>query len=576
MGADSGAAKDGAPRRNEVAIMGTKGSGKTHIVQAIGATLTLETKYFSADVHVTEVAAGGEAEDESAAHASRAWVLVVRNTEADFRSLVASVSVQRAPDRRLLVVNQVAAGDGLDVHDFVLSDLVFGWCMNNQFEAVPMPHEAAPAALSPDDKAGLLARRLLDTASEPVGVARVFQALAQTVWESRPEAAPTVEDAGAAAAAALAADAAPAAADAPEVAYTDVATGEVEGGDRNRALLYFDGELDGFPEECVHFLSGAGGGAASGGAGDDAAGAAATVMRIQNKYYSAEVHVEARDVSPALDAASAASAESGLVFYDSARYHAVVACCRSEATLTRFLDAFAASDATLHATPEVGVLLCVGTFSEEARERAVAWALRHEFEPLLVSGFDAAAATAADGSGELGRREADEEDTIHRLRDAMEATQWPLMEMVPRPQKPKKATEVVVAEAEAEEEEVSKGAEELAEDKEEAVVVDDRWRRRCASGVGSAGCELPPGWIFDRKKERSRPLDPLEVRTREADPLMHIDDDDEDEPADVQALDYDRLLQEAMFLRNKGAALDDDERRERAGQVAMQLAGLSM
>eukprot|EP01062_Namystynia_karyoxenos_P001831 TRINITY_DN10627_c1_g1_i3.p1 TRINITY_DN10627_c1_g1~~TRINITY_DN10627_c1_g1_i3.p1 ORF type:complete len:530 (+),score=192.21 TRINITY_DN10627_c1_g1_i3:95-1591(+) len=245
---------------------------------------------------------------------------------------------------------------------------------------------------------------------------------------------------------------------------------------------------------------------------------------LSTKYYSAEVAVCGCSSDDAAEARRLLSAA-----------HAAVVVFSSP---QGFAEATAGAGAALQGRElEVGVLLSDGP---DCVDSAQAWGWAH-------SAMFEYARECPEGCGEEG----EEAEGLARCREALAATIWPQHAPPPetRPAAPPQHQQDRPPQQTAEAAEYS------------------RLEIRSASGVGGAlGCDLPPGWIFDRSHDRSRRLSPLRH-------LGFGEDEAAGEEADPTA-DFDRLFREAKFLRQHGGAMDPEERRARAAQIALRMAGI--
>ena len=512
-------------RGNKVAVIGRAKVGKSHLIGVLGQRLELRTKYYSADVDVVEVDCTADTADNTAAlREARAWVVVTENTLDAFEQLAATLDMQHAPDRRLLLINQTAQGHGDDVHDLCFTDAVFDWCRTHQCEAVARNFgDGTP--LSTEDKTALLSMGLL-AETEPTGASRVYQALAQTLWEDNSPSSEQCSDA-----------AGEGGEEKAEEKQEEEEEEEEEEANPNTAVLYFHTE-DGFPEGVVAHLGGS---------------SHAFEHTIRNKYYSASVGVTVADFSD--------NSENNIAFTG---HHAGIVYCTSDASLDAFLyvqDGVPAR--TPDTAPEVAVLLCCGAFCTTKLDVASEWCLDNGFELLTIPNLDVPEAVDTTQAHNTTDQDAPE-DTILRVNEALEATMWPRMG-----KGGKDPVEKFFASPPVEDDAVDAVPETKAETEAEEKTT--RWCRRWASGRGSQGCELPPGWVLDTATQKSQALQ--SYRERHEDATLPPGGVDMDDSAEDAVHDYDKLFAEAMFLRNHGSTLNPDERHERAAQVAMQLSG---
>eukprot|EP01064_Diplonema_japonicum_P012128 TRINITY_DN1959_c0_g3_i1.p1 TRINITY_DN1959_c0_g3~~TRINITY_DN1959_c0_g3_i1.p1 ORF type:complete len:471 (+),score=132.36 TRINITY_DN1959_c0_g3_i1:52-1413(+) len=260
------------------------------------------------------------------------------------------------------------------------------------------------------------------------------------------------------------------------------------------------------------------------------------VFSIDTKYYSARVTFTTSLYSSPPD--------------DS---HAVVAVFRSRAALDDIIT-------TGLPSAEVGVLLGVGPDAETSRDAAWVWAMDNGYEVVMLGEIEQAGTQTP-----LADR-GDEDDSFGRVVEALHATQWKLTES------PKKIEKQAIKEPET----AAPSAQPPADSTPVVKEATSRWHRRWVSARSddASGCEIPPGWIFDNTTKKSRMLDSLAERTRSGDPTDVVDEDsDDEEDGDLGMHEYDKLMQEAMYLRQQGGSLDPDERHERAADVAMRMMG---
>eukprot|EP01065_Artemidia_motanka_P008450 TRINITY_DN14258_c0_g1_i1.p2 TRINITY_DN14258_c0_g1~~TRINITY_DN14258_c0_g1_i1.p2 ORF type:complete len:376 (+),score=118.26 TRINITY_DN14258_c0_g1_i1:560-1687(+) len=295
---------------------------------------------------------------------------------------------------------------------------------------------------------------------------------------------------------------------------------------------------------------------------------------LRTKYYRAEVRVVGCDAGDA--------SELGRLLRHT---HAVIAWYRSDRGYESVTRAVSAARDGREVEVALLARACDATSSVK-RTEAWGWAVEEQFEYVCCEATPSPGAASASAPLAAARDDSDDEpEGYQRCREALAATMWPQSERpgtaraaahtdpTPRDVAPAaegcgdtaRAAPAAEGGADTVRAAPAGGADDDSAAREEEEDRRGRQRRvvnRGASGIPNAqGCELPPGWVFDTVRERSRELSPL--RRREGD----IDGDGDDPTG------FDRMYQEAMFLRKHGGSLDPDERRERAAQIAMSMFG---
>ncbi|KAJ9454078.1 hypothetical protein DIPPA_70182 [Diplonema papillatum] len=216
--------------------------------------------------------------------------------------------------------------------------------------------------------------------------------------------------------------------------------------------------------------------------------------------------------------------------------------------------------------PDIKVLLGVGTFTESEGESVWQWARDHGYEVIIIKDLSqTSSASPKTAPKKLAERVDEDMDSLDRLREALETTIWPAATL-PKPEDVKHSANYC--------DQAAAVGDRRHDEKEAATTTGDifemRWKNRWASGAGKYGCEIPAGWILDSFSKKSRRIEPCE---RPEDDPCDVASSDEDDVIDRDMQSYDRLMQEAMFLRHQGGNLDPDERHERAASVATRLFG---
>eukprot|EP01060_Flectonema_neradi_P000449 TRINITY_DN10280_c0_g2_i1.p1 TRINITY_DN10280_c0_g2~~TRINITY_DN10280_c0_g2_i1.p1 ORF type:complete len:458 (+),score=97.02 TRINITY_DN10280_c0_g2_i1:58-1431(+) len=438
---------------NTAAVIGLKGSGKSHLINDLGATCNFKNKYYSADVEITEIR---EFEDSEGC---TAVIACTRPDIGQFKELTSVISkVELTASQRLLIVNGIDC-ETTETEDFSYHADVINWCITNAFECVVRHHQHN--AVTDFDRSA--AQKVSLLSEELVGTARVYQALSCTIWPNQKAS-------------------------------------------QNELVVYH--AANDVPRDVMRTLE-----------------VVESTYKIRGKYYSADINVS--KCTPGMRKSSPC--------------HAIIAIFRN----AKHLDELMESLPTVK-TGDVSILLGIGSDVVEngpLQDKAWEFALEHQYEVVCIQSTDAPSEVE---DVKLSER-ADEQDTFNRVKEALEATEWPI-----RTDPVKKRCEAPATVSET-----------TAESEEEAhSTFADRW---CSGVKKASGCELPPRWVLETLSKKSKPL-PEIINNKKGD-----DDDDEDAGDDFQGMGYDKLVTEAMFLRNHGSTLNRDERQSRAADIAMRM-----
>ena len=438
---------------NTAAVVGLKGSGKSHLVEDLGATCYFKNKYYAAEVDITELK---EFEESEGCTAVIACTKPDINLFKEFTSVIGKVEITAS--QRLLVVNGIDCEQS-ETEDFPYHEVVVDWCITNAFECVVRHQSSAITEFDRDS-----AQNVSLLSEELLGTARVFQALSCTVWPVQKSA-------------------------------------------RNELLVYHCSSD--IPRDLMLALE-----------------VVESKYKIRGKYYSADIEIS--------------KCTSGM--RRSSPCHAIIAIFRTEKHLLELIENLPSVKCG-----DVRILLGIGEDvirNNSLQDKAWEFALEHQYEVVCIENTKN---SSEQENIKLSDR-ADECDTINRVKEALEATEWPVRsDPVKKFQKPDNKEDANIDQ------------ESPSDEEEFDTTFTDRW---CSGVLHASGCELPPRWVLETLSKTSKPLPPIVEKDQNS---------DEDDGDDFQGMAYDKLMTEAMFLRNHGSALNRNERQSRAADIAVRM-----
>eukprot|EP00762_Andalucia_godoyi_P005156 ANDGO_03943.mRNA.1 hypothetical protein len=212
--------------------------------------------------------------------------------------------------------------------------------------------------------------------------------------------------------------------------------------------------------------------------------------------------------------------------------------------------------------PDVMVAVAWGPCSEAQKDRQFSWALDNSIEIIhhndeVQAGSQTSTGRSVDEDGEL----ADPEQPFHvRIKSCLECNVWPDMRRAVQSATRLATEEVVPPNRESE------TGQEVAENDsaKDAVSESDLDRVQSQAGAG-AGAGAGATTSAVPKEHAVRAAMPASLFTNQFQEIaQEMDGDDA----------FSNLLQQMMFLRNRGHELSDDARRSRAAEVALHMAKL--